>query len=80
MVRNSLRFVSWKERKKVASDLRAIYTALTLEAAEQALDAFGAKWDERFPTITKSWRTHWSVARQPNLPLRRHPGSRTLAS
>jgi putative transposase len=59
MVRNSLRFVSWKDRKKVAADLRTIYTATTLEAAEQALDAFGAKWDERFPTIAKSWRAHW---------------------
>ena len=60
MVRNSLRFVSWKERKKVAADLRTIYTATTAEAAEQALDAFGTKWDDRFPMITKSWRTNWT--------------------
>lgn len=59
MVRNSLRFVSWKERKVVAGDLRTIYTAPTLEAAEEALDAFSAKWDDRFPTISKSWRANW---------------------
>ena len=60
MVRNSLRFVSWKERKQVAADLRTIYTAPTVEGAEQALDAFGAKWDDRFPSITKSWRANWA--------------------
>jgi putative transposase len=59
MVRNSLRFVSWKERKQVAADLRTIYTAATVEAAEQALDAFGTKWDARFPMIAKSWRANW---------------------
>jgi putative transposase len=60
MVRNSLRYVSWKERKAVARDLRAIYTAPTAEAAEEALDAFGATWDDRFPTISRSWRANWA--------------------
>lgn len=60
MVRNSLRYVSWKERKAVARDLRAIYTAPTAEAAEEALDAFGATWDDRFPTISRSWRVNWA--------------------
>ena len=55
MVRNSLRFVGWKERKAVAADLRAIYTADTLEAAELALTAFCEKWDKAFPAIGKSW-------------------------
>jgi putative transposase len=59
MIRNSLRYVSWKERKIVAADLRAIYTAPTAEAAEQALEAFAEKWDSRFPTISKSWRQRW---------------------
>ena len=59
MVRNSLRYVSWKERKKVAAELRTVYTAPTAEAAEQALGAFGERWDDRFPLITKSWRAHW---------------------
>jgi len=59
LVRHSLRFVSWKERKRVAADLRTIYTAATAEAAEQALDAFEKKWQGRFPSIAKSWRSNW---------------------
>jgi putative transposase len=59
MIRNSLRYVSWKERKIVAADLRTIYTEPTAEAAEQALEAFAEKWDSRFPTISKSWRQRW---------------------
>jgi len=59
MVRNSLRYVSWKERKAVAADLRKIYTAPTAEAAAGALDSFAAKWDARFPSISQSWRTRW---------------------
>jgi transposase-like protein len=59
MVRNSLRYVSWKERKAIARDLRTIYAAPTAEAAEQALEAFAARWDKRFPSISKSWRENW---------------------
>jgi putative transposase len=59
MVRNSLRYVSWKERKAIARDLRTIYAAATAEAAEQALEAFAARWDKRFPSISKSWRENW---------------------
>ena len=60
MVRGSLRFVSWKERKLVARDLRTIYQAPTLEAAEQALEAFETSWDERFPMISRKWRANWA--------------------
>lgn len=59
MVRNSLRFVGWKMRKAVASDLRSIYTAKTLDAAELALTSFCEKWDENYPAISKSWLAHW---------------------
>lgn len=59
MVRHSLKYVGWKERKAVAADLRAIYTAPTVEAAERALDAFERKWASRFPSIAKSWRSNW---------------------
>jgi len=59
MVRNSLKFVSWKERKAVAADLKKIYKSLTVEEAEQELAAFAATWDEKFPTISQSWRRHW---------------------
>ena len=60
MVRNSLRYVSWKHRKGVARDLRKIYSAPTLEAAESALEAFAETWDETTPLISRQWRTHWS--------------------
>ena len=60
LVRGSLRFVSWKERKAVGRDLRAIYQAPTVEAAEQALEAFEAHWDERFPMIGRKWRANWA--------------------
>lgn len=59
MVRNSLRFVSWKERRQVAQDLRLIYTAPTAEAGSQALDDFAARWDTRFPKISQAWRSKW---------------------
>ena len=59
MVRNSLRFVGWKNRKAVATDLRGIYSAKTLIEAEFALSSFGKKWDEQYPTISKSWLEKW---------------------
>ncbi len=58
-VRHSLRFVSWKERKKVAADLRRVYAAATLAEAEHALDEFAEKWDEQHPSISLSWRNNW---------------------
>ena len=59
MVRNSLRYVSWKHQKAVARDLRAIYTAPTREAAEAALEAFSDRWDELTPLISRQWRSNW---------------------
>jgi transposase-like protein len=56
MVRNSLRYVSWKGRKAIALAMRTIYAAPTAEAAEQALEAFAQRWDRRFPSISRSWR------------------------
>ncbi len=58
-VRHSLRYVSWKQRKAVAADLRRIYAAPTLSEGEQALDEFATKWDEEHPTISRSWRNNW---------------------
>ena len=58
-VRGSLNYVSWKQRKAVAADLRPIYTAPTVEAAEQRLDDFAAKWDATYPTISQAWRRNW---------------------
>ena len=60
MVRNSLKFVSYKHRKEMAGDLRAIYRAVTEDEAASALEALAEKWDGRYPTVSKSWRTHWA--------------------
>ncbi|HUX89241.1 MAG TPA: IS256 family transposase [Gallionellaceae bacterium] len=60
MVRHSLNYVSWKLRKEVAADLRAIYTAATVEVAEQHLAAFEAKWGQDYPAIGQSWRRNWA--------------------
>ena len=59
MVRHSLNYVSWKQRKEVADDLKSIYQAATLDLAEKNLEAFAAKWDASHPSITKSWRNNW---------------------
>jgi putative transposase len=59
MVRNSLSYVSYKDRKAVAADLRLIYTATTQAEAEQQLVNFAEQWDKQYPTISKSWLTHW---------------------
>jgi putative transposase len=60
LVRNSLQFVNWKERKQVAADLRQIYQSATAEAAEQCLAAFEQQWDAQYATIGKLWRRHWA--------------------
>jgi putative transposase len=59
MVRHSLNYVSWKQRKEVAADLKTIYQATTVELAEMNLDAFAIKWDASHPSIAKSWRNNW---------------------
>ena len=59
LIRNSLAFVSWKDRKKVMPDLRAIYRAETAEAAAARLEAFEAGRGERYPAIAPAWRRAW---------------------
>jgi putative transposase len=59
MVRNSLRFVSWKDRKNVAADLKAVYQAATEEQARMRLSEFAQQWNTKYPTISKSWEANW---------------------
>jgi len=59
MVRNSLKFVSWKDRKAVAKDLKAIYRSATLTEAERQLERFAEQWDQSYPTISRSWKASW---------------------
>jgi len=58
-VRNSLKYVSWKDRKVVAASLRSIYTAPTDEAARTALTAFAEQWGEQYPAIAPAWERNW---------------------
>ena len=59
MVRNSMKFVPWKDYKAVTSDLKQIYQSATEEEALLALDEFGQRWDDKYPQISKSWHSHW---------------------
>jgi putative transposase len=59
LVRNCLNYVSWKERKAVAADLKPIYRAATSDEAWQQLEAFAEKWDLRYPSISQIWRRNW---------------------
>lgn len=59
LVRNSLSYVSYKDRKAVAADLKLVYGAATESEAEQALVDFAERWDKQYPTISKSWLNHW---------------------
>jgi transposase-like protein len=58
-VRNSLKLVPWKDHKNVTSDLKRICQSVTGQEASQELDLFAERWDEKYPNISKSWRTHW---------------------
>lgn len=59
LIRNSLKYVSYKDRKEVAAHLKPIYRALSEEQAALALVAFREKWDKRYPMISKMWHNHW---------------------
>lgn len=60
LVRNSLRYVSHKHMKEVATDLKAIYSASTEADAELNVELFAEKWDGLYPSISKSWRAQWA--------------------
>lgn len=59
MVRNSLKYVSWKDYRAITADLKQIYKAPTEDAALLELERFSEKWDEQYPQISKSWHSHW---------------------
>ncbi len=64
LVRQSLSYVSYQDRKKVGLELKAIYRAPTLDAAEAALAAFeNSSWGKRYPPIAALWRRHWDHVR-----------------
>ena len=59
MVRNSVKYVPWKDYKAVTADLKRIYQSATEEEALASLDDFAERWDGQYPQISKSWRAHW---------------------
>jgi putative transposase len=60
LIRSSLEYASWKDRKQVAAAIRPVYKAATVEAAEAALAAFEASdWGRKYPTIGAAWRRNW---------------------
>lgn len=58
-IRNSMKYVSWKEHKEIIADLKKIYQALTLEEAELGFDMFKDKWGKKHPIIIRSWENNW---------------------
>jgi len=60
MVRNSVKFVPWKDYKPVTADLKRIYQSVTEEEALLALDQFADRWDDKYPQISRSWRNCWA--------------------
>ena len=60
-IRSSTRFVSWKDIKQVVAGLKKIYTAVTLDEAEEALLQFGETWRKQYPSCVKSWEENWDV-------------------
>lgn len=58
-VRNSLRYVAWKDYKAVTADLRLVYQAPSLATAEQKLAEFAAKWGQKYPLVIESWQRNW---------------------
>ena len=59
MVRNSLKYVPWKDYKAVTADLKRIYQAITEQEALLALEQFCERWDSKYPQISRSWKAHW---------------------
>ena len=59
MIRNSVKYVSYKDQKEVCKDLKTIYKSTTEQHAESALDSFSQKWDSKYPTISQMWRKNW---------------------
>ena len=60
MIRNSVKYVPYKDRKAVTGDLKEIYLAPSADSAEAALEKFAEKWDSKYPAISKSWQTRWN--------------------
>ena len=63
MIRNSLKYVSFKDYKELLADLKYVYKAQTEDEAKHNLEKFASKWDEKYPTISQLWRRNWGLIR-----------------
>ena len=59
-IRNSSKYVSYKDLKALMADLKAVYAAVDEDAALMALDTFSEHWDKKYPTVLQSWRANWA--------------------
>lgn len=59
-IRNAMRYVSWKDKKKFVADMKTIYQASTIESAEQGLAQLDEKWGKKYPHAIQSWRNNWT--------------------
>ena len=59
-LRSFSKYVSYKDLKALMADLKAVYAAVDEQAALDALDAFGVRWDKKYPKISQSWRVNWA--------------------
>ena len=62
MVRNSMKYVPWKGYKAIAADLKRIYQSATEDEALLALGQLADQWDDKYPQISRAWRTHWDIS------------------
>ena len=60
MVRSSTKFVSYKDLKAVCKDLKEVYSAITADAGHDAFEAFGKKWNDKYPMIQAAWERNWN--------------------
>jgi putative transposase len=60
MVRNSVKYIYYKDRKAVTGGLKEIYLAPSVDTAQAALERFSEEWDGKYPAIFKSWRSRWN--------------------
>ena len=59
-IRDSSKYVSYKDLKARMADLKAVYAAVDEQTALNALDTFGERWDKKYPKIAQSWRSNWA--------------------
>ncbi len=76
-VRNSMKYVPWKDYKEIAADLKLIYRSKTEDEGRLELERFAEKWDESYPHISRSWQANWENIRTLFSPIPTRSGERS---